>query len=148
MRVLTGKGLTWGAIVVGALATGRSLNAQMLPVGTWVRQTTASMPAMTMVVEACCNGGRRLTYHVVIQKTETLLMVETRFDGAESPVLINGKSSGETMAIKRVDDFHATTVLKLNGTLFGTANGTLSKDGKTLTVEDDFSSGIGGNPVG
>jgi hypothetical protein len=68
------------------------------------------MPGMTMVVEACCNGGRRLIYHVVIDKTETLLTVESRFDGGDAPVLMNGKPSGETMAIKLADDHHASTV--------------------------------------
>jgi hypothetical protein len=123
------------------------LDAQ-IPVGTWVRQPTKSMPGMTMVVEACCNGGRRLIYHVVLGTTEALLTVESRFDGSDAPVLMNGKSSGETMGIKLVDDHHASTVLKMNGTIFGTADGTLSPDGKTLTVIDDYNSAAGGQPVG
>jgi hypothetical protein len=32
-------------------------------------------------------------------------------------------TSGETMAIKRVDDHHLSTVLKMNGKLFGTSEG-------------------------
>lgn len=147
MTSATGRSLAWGVVVVSALGTATSLDAQ-IPVGTWVRQPTASMPAMTMTVEACCNGGRRLIYHVVIDKTETLLTVESRFDGSDAPVSMNGKPSGETMRIKRVDDHHASTVLKMNGTFFGTANGTLSGDGRTLTVLNDFSSSAGGQPVG
>ena len=100
-----------------------------------------------MTIEACCNGGRRFTYHVVMDKTETLLIVETRLDGREAPVLMGGKPSGETMAITRVDQHRASAVLKMNGTFFGTAKGTLSADGRTLTVINDYSSTAGGQPV-
>jgi hypothetical protein len=62
--------------------------------------------------------------------------------------MLGGKTSGETMAIKRVDDLHLTAVLKMNGKTFGTAKGTISADGKTLTVEDNFISAEGGQPVG
>jgi hypothetical protein len=43
------------------------------------------------------------------------------------------------MGIKRVDDRHTTTVLKMNGRTFGTSKATLSADGRTLTVENDVS---------
>jgi hypothetical protein len=52
------------------------------------------------------------------------------------------------MAIKLVDDHHMTAVLKMNGKTFGTAKGTISPDGKTLTVEDNFTSAEGSRPVG
>ena len=103
---------------------------------------------MTMNIAACCNGGRRLTYHVDINGTETLLFVETKLDGSEAPVMMNGKASGETMAITRVDAHHASTVLRMNGKPFGTSQATLSADGRTLTVLDDFSSSVGDPQVG
>lgn len=106
------------------------------------------MPAMTMKIEACCNGGRRLTYHLDIGGTATLLIVESRLDGSEAPVMMNGKPSGETMAITRVDAHHASTVLKMNGTFFGTSKATLSADGRTLTVLNDFSASAGGQQAG
>jgi hypothetical protein len=118
MTIISGKSLAWAVMLAGALGTARSLDAQ-IPVGTWVRQPTKSMPG-----------------------------VESRFDGSDAPVLMNGKPSGETMGIKLVDDHHASTVLKMNGTIFGTADGTLSPDGKTLTVIDDYNSAAGGQPVG
>ena len=134
--------------MLGALGRAPSLHAQ-IEIGTWVRQVGADTPGViTMTVEACCNGGRRLVYHVVIDKTETLLTVESRVDGSEAPVLMNRKPSGETMAIKRVDDHHTSAVLKMNGTLFATAKATLSADGRTLTVINDYSSSVGGQPVG
>jgi hypothetical protein len=135
-------------IAILVLASARSLHAQV-EIGTWVRQDTASTtPSMTMDVEACCHGGRRLTYHILIGETKSLLTVESPFDGTEVPVLINGKPSGETMAITRVDANHASAVVKMNGTAFGTSESTFSADGKTLTVVNDFTSQAGGQQAG
>ena len=147
MTTVKAKRLACG-IAILVLASARSLHAQV-EIGTWVRQDTASMPgSLTMVVEACCHGGRRLTYHILIDKTKSLLTVESPFDGTEVPVLMNGKPSGETMAIKRVDAHHASTVVKMNGAFFGTSKATLSGDGRTLTVLNDFTSAAGGQQVG
>ena len=43
-----------------------------------------------MTVEACCNGGRRLIYHIVIGDTKTLLTVESRFAGSDGPDVEGG----------------------------------------------------------
>ena len=43
------------------------------------------------------------------------------------------------MAIKRVDATHTVTVLKMNGKPFGTSKATISADGRTLTVENEYS---------
>jgi len=137
----------WTVALLGALGTAQPLHAQ-LEIGTWVRKAATSGPAMTMKIEACCNGGRRLSYRTTVNGKATVLVLETRLDGKEAPVLMDGKPSGETMAITRVDAHHATNVLKLNGTQFGTSKATLSADGKTLTVENDFNSASGGQPVG
>jgi hypothetical protein len=146
VTIVKARSLLYGMGIL-ALGPAKSLHGQ-IEVGTWVRQATASMPGMTMVVEGCCGGGRRLIYHVDINGAETLLTVESRFDGSDAPVLMGGKPSGETMAIKRLDTHHASAVVKMNGTLFGTSKATLSADGRTLTVINDFSSSIGGGPVG
>jgi hypothetical protein len=146
VTTVNAKRLAYGVAVL-ALGSATSLHAQ-IEVGTWVRQATDSMPGMTMTVEACCNGGRRLIYHIVIAGTETVLTVESRFDGSDAPVLMGGKPSGQTMAIKRVDDRHTSAVLKMNGRLFGTSKATLSADGRTLTVINDLTSSTGGQPIG
>lgn len=101
-----------------------------------------------MKVEACCNGGRRLIYHIPMGSSEMVLTVESPFDGSEVPVLANGQPSGETMAITRLDAHHASTILKMNGSPFGTSKATLSADGRTLTVINDFSSSVGGQRTG
>jgi hypothetical protein len=99
-----------------------------------------------MTVEACCGSGRRLTYK--IPGLDAVLTVESPFNGTEVPVLMGGKPSGETMAITQTDDRHWTTILKMNGKLFGTSKGALSADGRTITVENDFAATVGGNPAG
>ena len=132
--------------LVWALAAVASVHAQV-EVGTWLRQAEkpGSRP-MTMTVERCCGNGRRIVYR--IEGVPAVMIVESRFDGSEAPVLVDGKPSGETMAIKRVDDHHTYTVLKMNGKEFGTSKAALSPDGKTITVENDFASDGGGHMAG
>jgi len=103
---------------------------------------------MTIPVEACCKGGRKLTYRISMNGTTSELTVESPFDGTEVPVLLDGKPSGETMAIKRIDDHHATAVLRMGGQPYGTSKSTLSADGKTLTVVNDIASPGGPQPKG
>ena len=96
MTTINRKILAYGVamlVLVLALSSAQPLHAQ-LGVGTWVRQGTATMPgSMTMTVEACCHGGRRLTYHIDIQGTKSVLTADAPFDGTEVPVLMNGQPS-------------------------------------------------------
>ena len=133
--------------VLASIASEVYLRAQM-GVGEWVRTDKDAPPGMTMTVEACCGSGRRLTYHVPLRGGEMLMTVDSAFDGADAAVLFGGKPSGETMAIKRVDPLHLTAVVKMNGQQFGTYKATLSADGKTLTVEGDYTASVGGQPAG
>ena len=71
--------------VLFALTFGRSLQAQF-SVGTWVE--TAPMKGLTMTVEECCNGGRRLIFHVTVGEKSQTMTVESRFDGSDAPVLV------------------------------------------------------------
>jgi len=145
MTTIKARRLAASIAVLGTIGSPSMLHAQM-GVGTWVRQATASTSTMTMKVEACCGSGRRLTYH--LGKGTVVLTLESRFDGSSAPVLINGKPSGETMEITRVDDHHTSTILKMNGKTFGTSKATLSADGKTLTVINDLTSSAGGQKLG
>jgi hypothetical protein len=122
-------------VILFAFASGSSLQAQF-SVGTWVQ--TAPMKGLTMNVDQCCNGGRRLTFHITVgQKTQTVT-IESRFDGSDAPQIVDGKPSGETMALKRVDDRRTTTVFKRNGKVFRTSTATESADRMTMTVENEF----------
>lgn len=147
MTMSTARSLACSLALLGVLGPVRTLHAQ-LGIGTWVREVTPTTTAMTMKVEPCCGEGHRLTYHFDINGTEMILALSSRFDGSEADVLMNGKPSGETMAITQVDDRHFETIVKLNGQPFGTSKATLSADGKVLTVVNDFSSSVGGNPAG
>jgi hypothetical protein len=137
------------AAVTVLLTIPAALEAQMV-VGTWVRTPTKTESGtMSMTVEPCCGSGYKLTYYLTIGQQKTLLMtVASPFDGSEVPVMADGKASGETMAINRIDDHHATTVVKMNGKPFATSKSTLSADGKTISVINDVTNASGGNPVG
>ena len=135
-------------IAIGTIALlltfSTTLDAQMV-VGTWARTPTKTAPGvMTMTVESCCGSGYKLTYRFAMGTNKTVMTVESPFDGTEVPVLVNGKPSGETMAIKRLDRNHSTTVIKMNGEPFGTSSATLSADDKTLTVINEMASGAAG----
>jgi hypothetical protein len=145
MRIAV-KALACASILL-AIGSAQPASAQ-LEIGTWVRQASQYMPEMTMTIEACCNGGRRLTYHIQINTTESLITVETRLDGADAPVVMAGQPSAQTMAIKRDDDHHATTVMKLSGAVIGTGKSTLSPDGKTLTTLLEYTNAAVGLPPG
>jgi len=101
---------------------------------------------MTMTIEACCKGGRRVSYRMA--GTATVMTITSPFNGSDAPVLVDGKPSGQTMAIKWVDKYHTITVLKLNGKTLGTSKAAFSADGKMITVENDYTSTTGGPPVG
>jgi hypothetical protein len=63
------------------------------------------------------------------------MSIDSPMNGTEAPTLVAGKPSGQTMAIKRVDDHHLTAVLKVNGQPAATYNGTISADNKSMTVD-------------
>jgi hypothetical protein len=123
--------------VLFLMAVGWASEARaQLGVGTWER-TDAQGKGITMTVEPCCSGGFRLTYHMPFPGGQPFmtLTVDSPMNGTEAPALVGGKPSGETMAIKRLDDHHYSAIVKMGGKPFGMSNGTVSADGKSLTVE-------------
>ena len=58
--------------------------------------------------------------------------------------MMNGLPSGQTMAARRIDDRHSTTVVKYQGKLFATSNAELSADGKVMKVGNDVIVGTPG----
>jgi hypothetical protein len=127
-------------------AVGSHVDAADSPIGTWLKKAEGGKPEMTMTVEAWGNGKGKLTYR--IKGTDLVVTVVSALDGSDAEVLMNGKPSGETMAIKLIDKHHTTTVVKMKGKPFGTSNGAFSEDFKTLTVDNDFSGAAGGNTAG
>jgi hypothetical protein len=138
----------WAAAILLTIVTPRSANAQ-LSIGTWARADAPSggTPRLTMTVEACCKGGRRIVYRVEGQSA-ILMTIDSPMDGTEVPVMVGGKPSGETMAIKLVDPLHSVTIIKMAGKPFGTSRATLSADGNTLTVENEITQPQAGQAAG
>ena len=142
----TAKRIACGVVILWALGLKTSVYAQ-IEIGTWVKQTPPTSPAgFTLTVEACCNGGRRLTYRLT--GGQLVMIIDSRLDGSDAPVMIGGKPSGETMAITRVDDRHASTVVKMNGVPFGSSKSTFTADGKTMVVENTYTAALAGQTVG
>ena len=130
--------------VLMTLAPGR-LQAQY-SVGTWVQ--SAPMKGLTMAVQECCNGGRRLTFHLTLGQQQQTFTVESRFDGSDVPVLVDGKPNGETMALKRDSDLRTTTVFKRSGKVYRRSTAVESADRKTLTVDNEFIDPADGRATG
>jgi len=120
-----------------------------LAVGTWNKR--GDRPTLLMIIEPA-GGATKITYKVLTPDGKPLphadMTLVTQLDGNEVPVLVNGKPSGETMAIRRIDERHTSTVVKMNGAPFGTSKSELSADGRTLTVENTATGGASGMPAG
>jgi hypothetical protein len=132
-----------GAIAfLSALSWIGQAHAQLGVGTTWLR-TDAQGKGIVLSVEACCSGGLRLIWQIPPTGGQPAytMTVDSPMNGTEVPALIAGKPSGETMAIKRVDDHHYSTIVKMNGQPFGTSNGTVSADNKTMTVDSAY--GVG-----
>ena len=125
-----------------ALGWAGQAHAQLGVGTTWLR-TDPQGKGIVLSVEACCNGGLRLIWQIPPMggQPASTMTVDSPMNGTEVPVLIAGKPSGETMAIKRVDDHHYSAIVKMNGQPFGTSNGTVSADNRTMTVDSAF--GVG-----
>ncbi|HXU06628.1 MAG TPA: hypothetical protein VN903_36985 [Polyangia bacterium] len=128
-------------VFVVLLALAPPVHAADSPVGIWVKKEASGKPGMSMKIDAWGAGKAMLTYFV--KDPPVILTVVSALDGSEAPVLMNGKPSGETMAITLVDKLHSSTILKMDGKPFGTSKGTFSPDFNTFTVENDFGSAAG-----
>ena len=123
--------MKWVIALLGLLSFSPFASADEAWYGTWVER---SATPMTMIMEGS-GGGTKVTYH--IPAANLVLSYDTRMDGNEVPVLINGKDSGEVMIVKRIDDRHAANSWKIQGKQAGTSKSELSADGKVLEVEND-----------
>jgi hypothetical protein len=124
-----------GIVFTSALGWAALAHAQ-IPVGTWER-TDAQGKGIVMTVTKCCNGGLRLVYNIPALQGQpaSTITVDSPMDGTEVQSLVGGKPSGQTMAIRRLDDRHYEGIVKMNGQPYGTSKSTLSADAKTITVD-------------
>ena len=124
------------AIVVCVFSLCARIHADSLPTGTWVRRDPQPGGAVTLIVEAA-GSGRKLTYKFPENAPMgPVLVVLTQLDGKDAPVLLDGKPTGQTMAIKLIDSRHTFAVMKFQGKETSTAKSELSADGRVLTVEN------------
>src|SRR6266487_678734 len=90
-------------VAIGGSLIVESAQAQF-GVGSWIQKSVNGKPGvMTMTVEACCNGGRRLIYRA-INGNDLVMTVESPFDGTEVQIKTPGPPTNSTMAITRIDD--------------------------------------------
>ena len=99
---------------------------------------------IALTVEAA-GSGRKLTYKFA--DPAMVMTIVTQLDGKDAPVLLNGQPTGQTMAIKRIDDRHVFAVVKFQGNEGSTAKSELSADGKVLKVENMLPSGAAAGQV-
>ena len=133
------KRLICSVAFLSAVGLAHQVHAQLGVGTTWVR-TDAKGKGITMTVQACCNGGLRFVWLIPPMggQPAVTMTVDSPMDGTEVPTIVGGKPSGQAMALKRVDAHHYTAVAKMNGKPFGTSSGTVSADGRTMTVESVF----------
>ena len=114
--------------------------------GRWVLSEHAPGGRLTMTVEEVGTGWK-LTHEVVgpTAGASSVSTVLTPLDGKEVPVLVNGKPSGQTMRIRKIDSRHTVTVMMFHGEERSVSKSEISPDGKVLTVETEYSTS---NPIG
>ena len=130
------------ALVLCLLSLGQFVRAESLPVGTWVQRT--SQAPLTLTIEAV-GAARKLTYTGAGQ--QGALTVLTQLDGKDAPVLLNGKPSGQTMAIRVIDSRHTFAIMKFQGKETSTSKAELSPDGKVIKVENIMTGTNGGGAL-
>jgi len=134
------------AFVVCLLSLSSMVAADSLWSGTWVLRQPSQGGRLIMTVEEV-GSGWNLTYKVVgpDAPASTVSTVLTPLDGKDVPLLVNGKPSGQTMGVRRIDSHHTVTVLRFHGKEKGISKAEISPDGKVLKVETDYEDS---NPIG
>jgi hypothetical protein len=125
-------------LVLFLLVTTNAARADMgiLGLGTWAQRNGV----LVLTIEEA-GAARKLTYRTRGPDGKFMagaLTVVTAGDGKDAPMLIDGKPTGQSMAIRKVDATHTHTVLKLNGKECGISRGEISADGKVMKSEDEY----------
>ena len=114
--------------------------ADILDAGTWAQRDSK----LVITIENL-GGARKLTYRVIGADGKPAPNFEsvtvTKLDGKDSPVMVNGKVSEQTLAIQRIDSRHAVIVSKMGGKVVGTSKSEISPDGKVMKVEEEHVAG-------
>ena len=126
------------AFVVCLLSLSSMVGADSLWSRTWVLREPPQGGHLTITVEEV-GSGWKLTYKIVGPEAPGTIYsrVLTQLDGKDVPQLVNGKPTGQTMGIKKMDSRHTVAVLRFQGKEAGILKGEISPDGKVLTVENE-----------
>lgn len=116
------------------------------PVGTWVRQGEAGQPEETMTIDSWGVGHTKLSTST--KGASSVGSITSNLDGADSPIVVDGKASTATVALSLLDQQQALMVTKLNLQPIGVSKWTFSPDFTKLTIEDDFTQAVPGTPAG
>jgi hypothetical protein len=131
------------AVALFVLAGTAALQAQDNPlVGTWKLNTEKSKfdpgPApksLTRKVEPKGEGVKYAFEGVNADGKPIAYGFTVMFDGKDNPIEGSIPSGADTIAAKRTDSNHYVATLKKGGKVIGTAKVSVSKDGKTTTVD-------------
>ena len=125
------------AFLVFLLGLSSMVGADSLWSGTWILREPPQGGHLTMTLEEVGTGWK-LTHKIVTPDAPgTIYMtVVTQLDG---------KPTGQTMGIRKIDSRHAVGIVKFQGKETGISKSELSPDGKVLKVEIDYKDS---NPTG
>jgi hypothetical protein len=134
--------LLLAAAVVLAVASAPA-QAQANPlVGTWKLNLTKSkydpgpLPtSLTRTVEAQGDGVKYTFSGVSADGKPISYGFSVQFDGKDNPISGTIPSGADTISATRTDSHHFVATLKKAGAVVGTSKVTVSKDGKTTTVD-------------
>ena len=131
------------AVALFVVVGSSILQAQTSPlVGTWKLNVTKSKfdpgPApksLTRKVEAQGNGVKYTFDGVGADGKSVAYGFSVQFDGKDNPISGSMPSGADTISATRTDANHYVATLKKGAKVIGTANVTVSTDGKVTTVE-------------
>ena len=122
-------------LVICLVGLSSTLWAAGIQTGTWVRRANKDGIRSTMLVEAT-GTGQKITLKTRFGNGGTSTMiVTTQWDGKDVPVYVDGKASGQTMALRMVDDRHITTIMRVDGKPMATQKSEVSVDGRMIKTE-------------
>lgn len=131
------------ALAVIFCAAGWAQQAAM--VGTWKMNLTKSqygsfpLPKSQTRTVVAQGKGVKITFEgVAADGSKISYSYVTLFDGADSPVAGVGQpNGGDTISSKSVDSHTTSSTWKKAGKVVATTTATVSKDGKTTTIENN-----------
>jgi len=98
---------------------------------------------MTRTVVADGDGVKYTFEGIAADGTAVSYGFSVKFDGKDNPISGSMPQGADTISAKRSDANHYEATLKKGGKVIGTAKVSVSKDGKTTTVETNGTTSAG-----